>query len=97
MLGYPYVADFPKTQDYWPYHFCGTTTSPWQYEAADIMVRQWTQFIKTGRPYENWKPVDLESFDSFFITSNATNAIREMKSGLDRAMQFWMHKYVDIH
>jgi len=93
MLGYPYVLDLPYLREYWPYHLCGTNPSPWQYETADIMVRQWSQFIKTGKPFDNWSQFELPNFDSFYITNNATNALLEMKSGLDENMKFWINKY----
>ena len=93
MLGYPYVIDFPIPREYWPYHFCGTSPSPWHYETADILVDHWSQFIKTGKPNEAWEQFQLPNFDTMYITNNASNAIITMQSGLDKNMKFWINKY----
>ena len=94
MLGYPYVLDLPRPREYWPYHFCGTSPSPWQYETADILVDYWSQFIKTGKPHENWAEFELPNFDTMYVTNNASNAIVIMQSGLDKSMEFWIDKYM---
>ena len=96
VFGYPYVRDYfanPSDGDYWPGHFCGTEPSPWHYSTADLMVENFTQFIKTGKPLSYWMPFGSSEFDTLYIRNNETSVVAEMATGWDANMQFWINEY----
>jgi len=96
MMGAPYIRDYPNYKEYWPNHFCGTTPTSWQYEASDIFVNQWSQFIKTGKPYQNWTMFDSNEYALLLIKNNNTNAVINMESGADPNIRFWVDQYPTI-